>query len=381
MAWARKTKWGRWQGQYRDEDKKVRTVGTFELKSAAKRAADEQERKMRLGEWTDPALARTTFGDFATEVTDGRLHLRPASRSRDDSYMKNHVIPAFGDVPVQRISKAEVQKWIRVLSEEKKLAPSTVRECRRLLSGIMEEAVEERLIQVNPCRRVRTPRIVGKEKGFLTGEQIEQLADAMDPRYRASVFVGAYLGLRWGEMAGLKRKHLHLHQLKPHATIVGSLERFENGFRYVEETKTTSGRRSLPLTPNLVEELAQHLAQTPDSEFVFMSPTGRLLHHQNWRKRFWQPAVERAGLVPLVYHELRHTAATIMLDLEQDELVVQRRMGHKDIHTTKQIYGHVFPEREEVLTNRMQAFHADARMLHAGSGVVVDLPVAEPESG
>ena len=100
------------------------------------------------------------------------------------------------------------------------------------------------------------------------------LADAMDERYSAFVYVGAYLGLRWGELAGLRRQHLHL--LKKQMKVVGSLERFDNSYRYVEETKTTSSRRMIPVPEFLRDILAAHLAVAPRSKFVFPAPKGRL---------------------------------------------------------------------------------------------------------
>ena len=112
----------------------------------------------------------------------------------------------------------------------------------------------------------------------------------MAPEYRGRV-CRRLPRLPWGEMAGLTRASLQLHQIRPQANIVGSLERFENGFRYVEETKSTSGKRLVPIPAFLVEVWAEHLAAASENEFVFTSPEGDLLHYQNWRKLQWTPAV------------------------------------------------------------------------------------------
>ncbi len=382
MAWTRKTKAGRWQGVYRDSNGKVRSAGgTYARKQEARQAADEEERKVRRGGWTDPKLGRRTFESWAQEVMAARIDRRPATRARDDSYLKNHVVAAFGDQHLNQITKTDVQAWVVVLSEEKELAARTTKECYRLLAGILAEAVEERLIPETPCRKVKLPRIENKEKRFLTSAEVEQLADAMAPEYRAAVFVGAYLGLRWGEMAGLKRKHLHLHQIKPQASIVGSLERFNNGFRYVEETKSTSGKRLVPIPAFLVEELAQHLAAAPAGDFVFASPAGDLLHYQNWRKRYWMPAVERAGLAPLTFHELRHTAAALMLGEDANLVTLQRRLGHRKSSTTTDFYGHLTQEQDDALTGRMDDMRSAAKLLHEASGEVIDLASAAQELG
>lgn len=365
MAWTRKTKAGRWQGVYRDSNGKVRSVGTFVRKAEARHAADEEGRKVRLGEWTDPKLARRTFGSWAEEVMAARIDRRPATRAGDDSYLKNHVLPAFGPQLLNRIAKSDVQIWVRQLSEEKGLAPRTVRKCHRLLASILTEAVEQNLIPESPCRRVKLPRIENQEKRFLTSAEVEQLADVMHPDYRAAVHVGAYLGLRWSEAFGLKRQHLHL--LKRQVSVVGSLERVRGGLRYVEEVKSSSGRRTIPIPKFLVDVLAQHLSAAPPSDFVFPSSSGGYMDYWNFKNRYWNRAVERAGLDGLTFHELRHTAAALMVDLGANPVTVQRRLGHKDITTTLQIYGHLFPERDDELTGRLDDLRSAAHALRTTS--------------
>ncbi|MDQ3660265.1 MAG: hypothetical protein M3454_04230 [Actinomycetota bacterium] len=112
-------------------------------------------------------------------------------------------------------------------------------------------------------------------------------------------------------MAGLKRAHVDF--LRARVGVVGSLERVGNGFRYVEETKTVSGRRSVPVPPFLIEKLARHLEGSPQSEFIFTAPEGGLLQYHSWRSRFWNPAVDRARLGHVTPHELRHTAAALWM--------------------------------------------------------------------
>jgi len=355
MASIHKQPNGRWKVRYRTPDGQGRAQ-RFDRKTDAKRFLHGVEADKARRAFVDPRSGRELFGKYAEDVLEARLSLRPASRARDESYLHNHVLPAFAQTQIARIRKADVQRWVRELSEGKGLAPRTVRECYRIFGGIMREAVEDRLIPESPCRRVALPRVEHSERRWLTAEQVETLADAMDERYSATVHVGAYLGLRWGELAGLKRQHLHL--LKRQLRVVGSLERFNGGFRYVPSTKSASGRRTLPLPTFLVDALAHHLTIAPDSEFVFPSTTGAHLDYNNYLKRYWRPAVKRADLEPLTIHELRHTAAAIMIDLGANPITVQRRLGHKDVTTTLQQYGHIFPEQDDVLTSRLDGLRA-----------------------
>jgi site-specific recombinase XerC len=118
--------------------------------------------------------------------------------------------------------RAKKDVWVRSLTEDKGLAPRTVREEYRILGGIMREAVEDRLLVESPCRRVKLPRVKNIERRYLTAEQVAELADAMEALYRVLVYVGCYFGLRWSELAGLK--HQNLNMLKRQVKVVGSLE-------------------------------------------------------------------------------------------------------------------------------------------------------------
>jgi integrase len=178
---------------------------------------------------------------------------------------------------------------------------------------------------------------------------------ASDP-YSVLVYVGCYLGLRWGELAGLKRSHVHL--LKRQLRVVGSLERLKGGFRYVEETKTVNSRRTIPIPAFLAEMLALHLAAAPTSEYVFCTERGTFVNYRNFLRRYWHPGVARAELEPLTPHEMRHTAAALMIAEGANPVTVQRRLGHKDITTTLQLYGHLFPEQDDLLTARLDDLRA-----------------------
>lgn len=356
MAHVEKQPSGRYKARYRIPDGHERSR-TFDRKGDAERFLVGVESDKLDHRWVDPRLGRTTLAAWAGEVMGNRPHLRPASRTRDESYLRSHVLAAFGDARLGTITRKDIQDWIRALSE-KGLAPRTVKECRRILRGIMAEAVLANMIGANPCDRVSLPRIEHEEANFLAPDQVTTLADTVGPRHRALILTAAYLGPRWGELAGLKRTNLDL--LRKELRIVGSLERVGNGWRYVEETKSTSGRRTIPLPAFLVDELAAHLASAPESEYVFPDTEGGFLRYHSFRQRVWLPAVESAGLSGLVFHELRHSAAAIAIDQGANPITVQKRLGHKDVKTTLSLYGHRYPDQDEALTSRLETVYGKA---------------------
>jgi integrase len=129
----------------------------------------------------------------------------------------------------------------------------------------------------------------------------------------------------------------------------------------VDETKSSASRRTLKVPDFLIEILARHLETAPESEFVFPARLGGHLRYDNFRLRVWTLAVQRADLTPLTFHELRHTAAAIMIDEGADPLQVQKRLGHKDIRTTYKHYGHLFPNREDQLNEALDRVYRTAK--------------------
>jgi integrase len=158
------------------------------------------------GAYVDPVLGRITFAAWAREWRRGVVDLRPSTLARDDGYLKRYLLPAFGEKRLADIDHAMVRAWIAELSA-RGLAPSTVVLAGILLRKIMATAVAAGRIASSPCNGVRLPRIEREEARYLTPAE---LTNAMDERYRGLVVLGAYGGMRIGEMLGLRAQHLDL---------------------------------------------------------------------------------------------------------------------------------------------------------------------------
>ena len=121
-----------------------------------------------------------------------------------------YVLPRFGDLPLAAIGQRDVRAWVADLTS-RELAPATVVKAYHLLGKVLAGAVDAGgVITHSPCRRVSLPKIEREEMRFLTPVEIARLADAIRPGYRALVLLGAYGGLRIGELAGLRRERVDL---------------------------------------------------------------------------------------------------------------------------------------------------------------------------
>lgn len=156
-----------------------------------------------------------------------------------------------------------------------RLAPRTVRDSYRILAGLLREAVRQGFLRQSPCHLIALPRLARGEPRYLSAEEVERLADAIDPRYGSLIYTDAYLGLRWSELAAVKRTSLDLEGKR--LLVVGALQRVGHDWVYTDRLKTTRSRRSLALAPFLTELLREHLRAAPPSEFVFSSPHGEII--------------------------------------------------------------------------------------------------------
>jgi integrase len=388
MAHIQKRGEGRWKARYRGPDGKEYSR-TFKTKTAAQKWVNKAEVAKQEGTWIDPRRGKMHFEELAKDVLDSRLNLRPATMAKYGSYLRRHLLPRFGNIPINMIDRRMVQDWVKD-EIAAGYAPAMIQGCHALLSSILSEAVAEGLIPQSPCQRVRLPKATVEEKRFLDAEEVQRLIQAMPDRYRALVAVAAWLGLRWQEVAGLKVKHLNL--MRGELTVAGVIERVAGSYRYVEDTKSAESRRTIKMPRFLVEMLSEHLAKstyvdsyggrrksvaaatdsvTAVTDFVFQAPEGGFLRYDNFRRRVWDPAVKRAGLGKFGFHSLRHTAAALMIDQVPDPLQVAKRLGHADIRTTYRHYGHRFPNREDELNESLEKVYRKAAAASPRPEVVV----------
>jgi len=360
MASVRKNpRTGRWEVRYRDASgvQHTQTPDTGPLKSDAQALKAAIETDLARGHWRDPALGRTVLSDWVNEWWATTTNLRASTRARDESYIRNHVLPTFGKAQLAQITQLDVRAWVAGL-DAKGLAPATVQKAYQTLGKIMEAAVDGGLIPASPCHKVPLPKIETEEMRFLSPDEIARLAATIAPRYRAFVLVKAYGGLRLSEMAGLRRSRVD--------TLRGTVRVAEQavevrGHMHFGPPKTRAGRRTVPLPRQVTAELVEHLARYSEPEddgLVFPGPGGGPLRAGSWRQRFWRPAVVEAGLAPLRPHDLRHSAVSLWAASGATPNEVAARAGHTSVSVVLDRYRHLFPAEVERTTGRLEAMFA-----------------------
>lgn len=368
MASVRKRTWKRSDGTegksyevvWRDPGTgEQRTKGGFQRKRDADLFASEVEVEKARGTMVDPRRGQVTFGEWCeNEWWDAyAASVGERTRNRYEGILRNHLLPEFGDVALSDIRQEQIQRWVGAQTGE--YAPGTIRKHVDLLQRALRKAVSQRRIPETPCRDIDLPSAdtrADRRAQALTPGEIDRLVAKMDERYRAMVLVAAYGGLRLGEVAGLKAGAID--EVNRQVRVVETIEWVRGKPRPKPVPKSAAGRRSVALAPKVFRALTEHRREygTSDEGYVFTSPDGERLRKDNFYRRVWKPAAEAAGLDGVRFHDLRHTAASLMIRAGADPLTLSRRLGHAKPSYTLDLYGHFYPDQDAALAQRMDEY-------------------------
>lgn len=274
----------------------------------AERYEGAQHTAIDQGLWIDPRSGRITLRSWSAEWQRTVVHLRATTRRIYDANLRNHILPALGDIELGKLTPSTLRAWLAELTTKvgghgRPLAPDSVAQAYCTLNRVLSAAVDDELLGRNPSARRQAPRVEIEPMRFLSHDEVATLASVIDPRYRALVLVAAYSGLRSGELMALRRKDVDLLR---RTIAVAEQVQYISGRHVVSAPKSAAGRRSVALPSITATALEEHLASyaEPGAEgLVFPAPEGGFMRRENFRKRVWAPATKAAGIAPLRLHD------------------------------------------------------------------------------
>jgi len=241
-----------------------------------------------------------------------------------------------------------VRRWYNRLLEQG-IGRPTVARAYILLKAIFATAVDDGLIRRNPCRIKGASSQHSPERPLITVPQVYALADCVETRYRPLILLAAFCSLRWGELAGLQRRDVDIAMLT--VTIDRSLYRLSAGGHAYGPPKSAASRRVVIIPDLIIDQVAEHVATAvgpAPTDLIFTSPEGAPMHHGNFRKRVWLPAVNQAGLTGTHLHDLRHAGNVMVADAGANLRELMERMGHSTTRAAL-VYLHGGNERQRQL--------------------------------
>lgn len=322
----------------------------------------------RRGTLVGMVATGATFADAVAEFlrhAEQDRQLKPSTLRGYRSIMQAHLLPAFGERPLEQITSADIEQWraglhavdgprshegaqeeMRHGSEapsrlSRPLSNNSKNHIMVLLHGVFARACKVWSLPVNPAAAVeRHPVRLSGDIEVFSPEEVWALVRAAESEQDGALFLtAAFTGLRLGELIALRWRDID---------FAGSLVRVRASWSVGALTTPKSGKvRSVPLAPEVAQALAK-LSQRElfagEDDLVFVGAVGSYLDDSALRRRY-KRALKRAGLRQLRFHDLRHTFGTRMI-AKADIRRVQEWMGHADIQTTMR-YLHYAPREED----------------------------------
>lgn len=352
---------GRWEG-YISLPGMERKFFTGKTRATVKAKLDAAQKAIASGQ---PAkFERKRFSDF---IDDWLGEMRPAVKAktwtRYEQLIRVYAKTAFGKLNLEKITAQHVQRLYSDMTQLGR-ADRTKLQLHAVLKKAFEQAILWNLVSSSPMVGVIRPKPEHKEMLTLSPEQARTFLGAVQgERYEALFVLALTAGMRQGELLGLRWEDVDIGTGT--VRIQRSLQRTKEGFS-LTEPKTKHSRRQIVLTDVAREALERHrVNQTAErilkddywqkQKLVFTNTTGGPIESSHLLRHCFYPVLERAGLPKIRFHDLRHTAATLMLGQGVHPKIVSEMLGHSNIAITLDLYSHVTPTMQKQAVATMEA--------------------------
>ncbi len=338
--------------------RRQRSRGGFRTKRECQAALNEALAALRVGTFVESSkrtVASYLVDEWLSAMRPPRV--RPSTWLSYQRNIERHVIPALGNIELQRLTPAQLTAFYRSLLTDVRLdgrgslSAKSVKNIHGVLHSAFKDAMRWGYVARNVADATDPPKVVTPEMRVWSPTQLRSfLAHVRDDRLYAAWMLFTTTGMRRGEVAGLRWSDVDLTT----GRVTPRKPRVQVNYKvHVSEPKTAKGKRSLALDPVTVAALRrqracqaeERLAVGPawqDSGLVFTWPDGRPIHPERFSKWFEQRA-RTAGLSKIRLHDLRHSYATAALAAGIPAKIVSERLGHANIAITMDTYSHVLP--------------------------------------
>lgn len=261
----------------------------------------------------------------------------------------------FGDNKINTIKPMDVENYKNYLLESGKSA-RTVMKYLKTLSHLFSKAIKWELTYRNPVKDIDYPENKNnKEMDFLTPEEMELLIEHTEDKHKALITVPCYSGIRRGELLALKWDDIDFksNQIFIRRTLEPNTRKFL-------EPKTSYSIRAVAVPGFVIDSLRSHqlsqmvnLSENKEG-LIFPNEIGQPMEHRNLVRRIFEPALKRAGIRRVRFHDLRHSYAAALISAGENIKWIQRQLGHSSIMVTMDIYGHLLPDTEINASARLE---------------------------
>ena len=352
---------GRWMGRLsvsRSVDGKVHRVtvyGATQAEVVSKLQALRQQRDQNA----KAIVGKDTVAGYLQRWLDNDVAINRDAKTYQEyeGTVRLYIVPFIGHIKLTKLDGEQLVEWQGKLSRKKFSANMRLRSIR-VLRNALNKAVKLRVLPFNPIMALDKPKVIRKEVIPLEPEVCHRLfAGCQKHRLGDVIVLAAMTGLRKGELFAIEWNAVNLTE----GVLVVRRQVQELRGLKLKEPKTSAGKRVISLDPVAIEALRSRLKKAQDEGFepeqvpiVFPNTRGGHLRGSNFDRNVWYPIREAAGIPDtFVFHDLRHTQASLLLAAGVDLKVIQKRLGHRDFATTANTYSHLLQNAQNEAVDKL----------------------------
>ena len=348
MAYARlrgKTFSARWTTR----DGRPAEKGGFTTKKMALNFAHEQEALERKEKNTRPSDLNMTMDVYVEKHWGPSLDVTRQTKKDYELQYNCHIAPTFGKKSMNSIKPEDILKW-RVELKEKpastgyQLSANTVEKLTNLLGAILKDAHANDRIHNNPMQKIKRKKPKQEKRVVpLSFTTVQKLAEGFAPRWQILVWIGYYTGLRPSEILGLTWDRLDFEAGL--ITVDRQLSRFSDQV-FEKHLKTAKTYRKIPFPVGLQDLILTHVNKfgTGPHGLLLQNRSGNIWRYKDASAMFREIARPLGMDKGEGLHQLRHTFASVLIELNLNTKQIQEWLGHESILETMDRYGHLFPD-------------------------------------
>jgi integrase len=342
---------GRWRGQVSHEGHRLSKV------FHTQRECQEWVRKNhnQIEDGMTYTSTKLTLGEYMQGwLTNAKATKRRSTWIHYEQLFRVYITPHLGSMKLKDLRTDKIQGFYNSLLE-KDVGVYTIRKIHAILHSALQQAVKTGSINRNPADFSDPPQKPIQEMAILNENQVSQmLVTAKGHRWEALYQLAIVTGMRESELLGLK--WIDLDWIRHTLKIERQLQRpTGNGVEFIPP-KTRYGKRSIALGQQTIQVLRAHYERQQAERLaagetwveyglIFTTSNGTPIHQRNLQRDF-KALIRQAGLPPIRFHDLRHTAASLMMNHDVPVIVVSRRLGHARASITMDVYGHLIPSMQ-----------------------------------
>ncbi|MBM7585794.1 integrase [Bacillus pakistanensis] len=302
--------------------------------------------------------------------------LSPDTLQNYVSILNNRILPKYGHFKLEDIKTIHVVNFVNDLKKDGqrldgkkgKLSASSILNCYKAFNNVLSCAHRWKLIKENPAIGAKPPNGKSKKSEVYSKEELSELLNLLDNKplfWKTLIMMAVSTGAREGEIAALEWKHLNFE--KGTIRIEQAISEIKGEGVKLKGTKTGKDRTvtvpdTLLTMLKTLERLRKEeklkvgeLLEWPDHFFIFANEFGKPIRPDSIGQ-WWRRFTTSNQFKHIRFHDLRHTSATLLINEGVHAKVISERLGHADISTTMNIYGHVLEEADKTAATHFESF-------------------------